>query len=178
MKLYTVSLLVLFSGCFSKQECGLNFTKVFTVSPVNLTLKLPEYIITDTISWGDIENVYGRNLSSKDTMWNLNISITDYDRLTPSTMPSFEHRLKVANDEVLELPSDSMVLYPIKSKKVGTVQIGMAGSFNKVNHMRVTYIFLNRGMLYTRIYIFEPHAKFTDGYSAFVDCVYENISVK
>lgn len=172
--------ILLGAGMFSckenEQYCDITSYKELSLEPVKTVLKIPNYVITDTISYGDISNFFERDIQSVDSTFSLMASITTYAK-DPEAMPDAVHRM-ASQKEHIESTYDSMRLITQTFRNIDSIKIGYLKYIDEKRKLYEGRIFFNKGVMYTDIWLYEKYDEESNDRHSIIDCVFENIQVK
>lgn len=158
------------------QHCNVTDFKELNLEPVNTVLKVPSYVITDTVSYGDIGNFFQRDIQSVDSSFILFAGVKSYEK-DPEAMPDIDHRMGSQKEQV-ETGQDSMQLLTQTFKTINTTKVGYLKYFDEKRKRYESRIFFNRGRKFVDVWVFEKYTGNEVNKHTVIDCVFENIRIQ
>lgn len=171
-----VMAIVVFSCKENKKPCDATNFKNLKLVPVNASLMLPEYIITDTVRCCDASQVFSRDLHSIDSSLITLVGIKSYEK-NQEAMPKIDSGI-VYLRKFIEMGQDSMRLLTQTIKTIGSTKIGYLKYIDERRKRYAGRIFFNRGFMFVDISLFEKYIKNEADKHTLIDCILENIIIK
>jgi hypothetical protein len=158
-----------------RQACDTTNFKELSLYPVNTVLKLPAYIIDDTIRYGDLSNIFEYKVKSTDSSIIVYAGVKSYEQ-NPDAMPDINHRMGSQKEQV-ESGQDSMRLIVETFETIGTTKVGYLKYLDKKRKRYEGRIFFYRGNKFVDIWLFEGYTNEAKNKQSVIDCVLENIEI-
>ncbi len=159
-----------------KQTCDSVNYKELNLKPVNTVLKLPNYIVTDTVKYGDVDNIFEYKVKSIDSSFVAYAGVKSYD-LKPDAMPDIIHRMTSQKEQV-ESGQSTMLLLIETFKNIDGVKVGYLKYLDQKRSRYEGRIFFYKGKKFVDIWLFEKYNSEKDNSNSTIDCVLGNINIK
>ncbi len=176
-KLFLICIIIcIMTSCADRKKSCFSDFETLVLPPVNAVVQLPHYIILDTIAYGDSDNIFGRELRTRDSSMTIYADIKSYEK-RPEAMPSFDLRMEFEKNLMASLKIDSLQLVTETFKREDTTIIGYLKYFNNTKKEFEGSIFFNRGNIFTRIVLSERFTGKESKATSVMDCVFKSVKL-
>ena len=180
LKIYNWAIIiVLLTSCGVRQQvCDTKGFKELDLQKANVALKLPEFIITDTVRWGDETRLLDYKLRTLDSSLIVFAGVTTFG---DDPYASFDIKERMESEkEQIQSGQDSMTLITQTFKIVDSIKIGYVKYLDRRYDKRryESRIFFYKEKLFVDIWLIERYISNEKEKHSLTDCILENIKFK
>lgn len=168
---------IFFLSCDTNNgKCGSSKIEELVLPKVNTILKLPAYVVIDTVRYGDSDNIFHSEVMSLDSSLLLLAGIKSYAK-NQEAMPDIVLKMAMQKTQI-ESGQDSMKLLVEKYKNIDTTKVGYLKYLDVKRNRYEGRIFFYQDLMFVDIWIFENCADCRVYMNSEIDCIFENIEVE
>lgn len=174
-----IKLFVIIAICLScntgGEKCDRNNLKELKIAAANTILRLPPFVIKDTIKYGGPQIIFRYNVLTIDSSLTLYASVKNYEK-DPVAVFDIDGLISDTKESLVRETPD-LQLVSESFKKMDNIKIGY---FKFLNLKRNRYdggIFFYRGKRLVQIWIYERVKSENEVGRSLTDCVFENLQI-
>ncbi len=176
MKYKWIIFLLLIVSCNYKRQilCSEGF-KELNLYPVNTTLNIPPFIITDSVIYGGMNKILSYKIKSIDTSFSVYVFIDNHEK---DVSLDLNHIATVQKGEV-ESGRNSKKIIKELFKNIGDIKVGYLKYFIEQENKKfyAGRVFFYREKKLVVCWFFENYIDEIHNNESVIDCVFENIKI-
>ena len=157
------------------KSCDSENLMLLDLAPVNTTLKVPRFLVIDSVSESDSTIIFERKVRTLDSTLVIIAGVTTFEN-NPEAIPDVDSRMRIQRQR-LEAGKDSIEVISEAFRNIGSDKGGHLKYLDKKRGRYDGRIFFNRGSMFVDIWLFERYNGSEDHHSA-IDCVIDNMEIK
>lgn len=160
-----------------KSPCDAAGFKDLQISAVRASLKVPEYIVTDTMRCCDASQIFNRELRSVDSSVVIIAGVKSFEKDSGAMITNMDTSM-VFEKEYIESGEDSMHLITQVIKTIGNVKVGYLKYLDAKRKRYEGKIFFIREKRVADISLYEKYISKEKDKQSIIDCVFENMKLE
>jgi hypothetical protein len=160
----------------NKEICDTTRFKELKMYPIQFTLKVPEYKVTDSTRFGGKENIYDIKIRTLDSNLIIFASLTNYTTYVDESF-NINYRMDFERQEIEHIDS-SKKLIKEAFKTIDTIKVGYLKYLDSKKKRFESRIFFYKDKKLADIWLFENNVTESKENFSVIDCILENLTNK